>query len=264
MLPQGSVSYLYYAQRLFEFPQGIFTVSVAQAVLPSMSRQAAEGDIEALKDSLQFGLRLMIFITIPAMAGLIVSATPIFSLLFMGGEFDYAKAVACGDALVQYSVGLTSVAMVRVLAPAFYALKDTRTPVITASAAFVINLVFSLVLMRFMLHSGLALASSLSAFGNMGLLLYLLRRKVGCLGGRKLALVSLRSVAAAVPAGIIAMVLLKFADWSHHGEKLLKVSVLFVAIIAAVVTYGLLSLLFRSEEAGDAWALIRRKLLKNR
>jgi len=69
LLPQGSVSYLYYAQRLFEFPQGVFTVSVAQAVLPSMSRQAAEGDIEALKESLQFGLRLMIFITIPAMAG---------------------------------------------------------------------------------------------------------------------------------------------------------------------------------------------------
>ncbi|HXC92748.1 MAG TPA: murein biosynthesis integral membrane protein MurJ, partial [Geobacteraceae bacterium] len=70
-LPQGSVSYLYYAQRLFEFPQGIFTVSVAQAVLPSMSRQAAEGDIEALKESLQFGLRLLLFITIPAMGGLI-------------------------------------------------------------------------------------------------------------------------------------------------------------------------------------------------
>lgn len=264
LLPQGSVSYLYYAQRLFEFPQGIFTVSVAQAVLPSMSRQAAEGDIEALKDSLQFGLRLLIFITVPAMAGLIVSATPIFTLLFMGGEFDYPKAVACGDALVQYSVGLTSVAMVRVLAPAFYALKDTKSPVITASAAFVINLVFSLILMRFMLHSGLALASSLSAFGNMALLLYLLRRKIGPLGGRKLLLVSIRSASAAVPAGIVAMVLLKLADWSHHGEKLLKVSILSAAIIAAVVTYALLSLLLRSEEAGEAWALIRRKLLKIR
>ena len=91
-LPQGSVSYLYYAQRLFEFPQGIFTVSVAQAVLPSMSRQAAAGDMEALKESLSFGLKLTVFITIPAMIGLMLCSTPIFSLLFMGGAFDYSKA----------------------------------------------------------------------------------------------------------------------------------------------------------------------------
>ncbi len=71
LLPQGSVSYLYYAQRLFEFPQGIFTVSVAQAVLPSMSRQAAAGELDQLKESLSFGLRLTLFITIPAMAGLL-------------------------------------------------------------------------------------------------------------------------------------------------------------------------------------------------
>jgi putative peptidoglycan lipid II flippase len=263
MLPQGSVSYLYYAQRLFEFPQGIFTVSVAQAVLPSMSRQAADGDIDALKESLQFGLRLMIFITIPAMAGLIVSATPIFSLLFMGGAFDYAKAVACGDALVQYSLGLTSVAMVRVLAPAFYALKDTRTPVITALAAFVLNLVFSLILMRSMLHSGLALASSLAALGNMILLFYFLRRKVGPFGGRNLLLVSVKSISAAVPAAAAAMFLLQFANWSAQSEKLLKGGVLLAAILAAVVTYALFSLLFRSEEAGEVAALVKRKLLKS-
>lgn len=263
MLPQGSVSYLYYAQRLFEFPLGIFTVSVAQAVLPSMSRQAAVGDIESLKDSLQFGLRLMIFITIPAMAGLIVSATPIFSLLFMGGAFDYAKAVACGDALVQYSIGLTSVAMVRVLAPAFYALKDTRTPVITALVAFILNLVFSLILMRTMLHSGLALASSLSAFGNMILLIYLLRRKVGSFAGGGLLIVSIKSILAAVPAAVAAMFLLQLVNWSVQGEKLFKVGVLFAAILAAVVTYSLLSFLFRSEEASDAVAIIKRKLLRN-
>ena len=222
MLPQGSVSYLYYAQRLFEFPLGIFTVSVAQAVLPSMSRQAAAGDLDAVKDSLQFGLRLMLFITIPAMIGLGVCSTPIFSLLFMGGEFDYAKAVACGDALVQYSLGLTSVAMVRVLAPAFYALKDTRTPVVTAFIAFVLNLLFSLILMRTMFHSGLALASSLSAFGNMLLLIYLLRRKIGSFGGKKLLQAALKGICAALPAGAAAMAALQFADWSHSGEKLFK------------------------------------------
>ncbi len=262
LLPQGSVSYLYYAQRLFEFPQGVFTVSVAQAVLPSMSRQAAAGDIDALKESLQFGLRLMLFITIPAMAGLIVCATPIFSLLFMGGAFDFAKAVASGDALVQYSLGLAAVAMIRVLAPAFYALKDTRTPVATAFIAFILNLVFSLMLMRTMLHSGLALASSLSAFCNMLLLLYLLRRKIGPFGGKKLLLVTVKGICAALPAGAAAMAILQLAYWGHSGEKLLKGGVLAIAILAAITIYALLSLLLKSEEAREALALVKRKLRK--
>ncbi|NVN99810.1 MAG: murein biosynthesis integral membrane protein MurJ [Geobacteraceae bacterium] len=263
MLPQGSVSYLYYAQRLFEFPQGIFTVSVAQAVLPSMSRQAAQGDIDALKDSLQFGIRLMIFITVPAMAGLMVSATPIFSLLFMGGAFDYSKAAACGQALVQYSIGLTSVALIRVLAPAFYALKDTRTPVISAFIAFVLNLAFSLVLMRIMLHSGLALASSLAAFGNMALLLYLLKRKVGSFGGRKLLVVLLKSLLASIPAALVAAALLRLADWSHQGEKLLKGAVLSSAVVAAVLVYALFSFLLRSDETREVADLVKRKFLKS-
>lgn len=261
LLPQGSVSYLYYAQRLFEFPQGIFTVSVAQAVLPSMSRQAAEGDIEALKGSLQFGLRLMIFITIPAMAGLIVCATPIFSLLFMGGEFDYSKAAACGSALVQYSIGLAAVAMVRVLAPAFYALKDTRTPVITAFVAFVLNLIFSLLLMGPMLHSGLALASSLASFCNMMLLLYLLRKKIGSFGGRHLLLATVRSLLATLPTALVAYGVVSIGNWQSGGRGA-NGAVLLAGIVVSVATYSICSLLLKSEEAVDLLGLLKRKFVK--
>jgi putative peptidoglycan lipid II flippase len=261
-LPQGSVSYLYYAQRLFEFPQGIFTVSVAQAVLPSMSKQAAEGDIESLKDSLQFGLRLLLFITIPATGGLIICATPIFSLLFMGGEFDYAKAGLCGAALVQYSLGLSCVAMVRVLAPAFYAMKDTRTPVITAFASFIVNLAFSLVLMRYMLHAGLALASSISALCNMLFLMYLLRRRIGRLGGKRIVSAALKGVAASIPACLVALFLLRGADWSLTGSKVLKSAVLGGSVTVAVLIYACLSLLLKSEEALDLKSLIRRRFAR--
>ncbi len=261
-LPQGSVSYLYYAQRLFEFPQGIFTVSVAQAVLPSMSRQAAEGDIAALKESLQFGLRLLIFITIPAMGGLIICATPIFSLLFMGGEFDFAKAQQCGIALVQYSLGLSCVAMVRVLAPAFYALKDTRTPVITAFAAFFVNFVFSLLLMQYMLHAGLALASSISALCNMLLLMYLLRKRIGGFGGRRIAIAALKGLLASVPACFIALLILRGVDWSQSGAKILKLADLGGAVFAAVLIYAGLSLLLKSEEALELKRLVQRRFAK--
>lgn len=262
LLPEGSVSYLYYAQRLFEFPQGIFTVSVAQAVLPSMSRQAAAGDMDALKESLSYGVRLTLFITIPAMVGLIFCATPIFSLLFMGGAFDFAKAANCGVALFYYSLGLTFVALVRVLVPAFYALKDTKTPVLIAFIAFVLNLLFSLVLMGPMKHAGLALASSLSALGNMGLLLWFLRKKIGPFGGRAITISGVKGVFASIPMAAAVYWILRLGDWSRAGDKLIKGGVLGAAVLAGVAVFLVTAHLLGCEEARDVSAMLRRKLFR--
>ncbi len=260
LLPQGSVSYLYYAQRLFEFPQGIFTASVAQAVLPSMSRQAAEGNMAGMKDSLSFGVRLMLFITIPAMAGLIVCSTPIFSLIFMGGAFSYATVVNSASALMYYSVGLSFVALTRVLAPVFYALKDTKTPVYTALIAFIINLCLSLALMGPLKHGGLALATTLSAFCNMLMLLWLLRRKIGSFGGTSIMLTALKSSAASIPMAAAVWYGCTLVDWSQAGHKLLKGSVLGASILFGSALYMAAAKLLRSEEALDAASLLRRKL----
>jgi putative peptidoglycan lipid II flippase len=260
LLPQGSVSYLYYAQRLFEFPQGIFTVSVAQAVLPSMSRQAAEGDMAGMKESLAFGLRLTLFITIPAMAGLLACSTPIFSLLFMGGEFDYAKAVNSAQALLYYSLGLSFVAMTRVLAPAFFALKDTKTPVWTAFVAFLLNALFSLMLMKPLLHGGLALATTLSALVNMLLLLWFLRRKIGPFGGRRITVSGAKALVASLPMAIVVVYICRLSDWSQYGHKLLKLSVLGSAITVGLLMYAAASKLLRSEEALELTGIIRRKI----
>lgn len=262
LLPQGSISYLYYAQRLFEFPQGIFTTSVAQAVLPSMSRQAAAGDLEGMKSSLSFGVRLMLFITIPAMAGLMVCSTPIFSLIFMGGAFDYATAVNSASALLYYSAGLSFVALTRVLAPVFYALKDTKTPVYTALIAFIVNLCLSLALMGPLKHGGLALATTLSALCNMLLLLWLLRRRIGSFGGNGIMLTALKSSAASVPMAAAVWYSCSFVDWSQSGHKLLKGSVLGGSILCGCALYMVAAKLLRSEEALDAVSLLRRKLNK--
>src|SRR6185369_10435740 len=262
-LPQGSVSYLYYAQRLFEFPQGIFTVSVAQAVLPSMSKQAAEGNMAGMKESLAFGLRLTLFITIPAMAGLLVCSTPIFSLIFMGGEFDYAKAVNSSQALFYYSLGLSFVAMTRVLAPAFYALKDTKTPVWTAFVAFLLNVFFSLVLMKPLLHGGLALATTLSALANMLLLLWFLRRKIGPFGGRGVGLCGIKSLAASIPMAGAVFYACRLTDWSLSGHKPAKLLVLGGAVGSGIFVYAAVARLLRSDEALELISILRRKLGRN-
>jgi putative peptidoglycan lipid II flippase len=260
LLPQGSVSYLYNAQRLFEFPQGIFTVSVAQAVLPSMSKQAAEGDIAGMKQSLVFGMRLILFITIPAMAGLLACATPIFSLLYMGGAFDYAMAVNSALALAYYSLGLSFVALTRVLAPAFYALKDTKTPVWTAFIAFLLNICFSLALMWPLKHGGLALATTLSACCNMSLLLWFLRRKIGPFGGRSIVISALKSLLATLPMVVAVFYACRLTDWSLSGHKGIKALVLGGAIALGVAVYSLCVRLLGSEEALEAAAIIKRKL----
>ena len=259
LLPQGSVSYLYYAQRLFEFPQGIFTVSVAQAVLPSMSRQAADGDMAGMRESLAFGLRLTLFITIPAMTGLLACSTPIFSLLFMGGEFDYAKAVNSAQALFYYSFGLSFVALTRVLAPAFYALKDTKTPVWTAFIAFLLNVIFSLLLMRPLLHGGLALATTLSALANMILLLWLLRRKIGPFGGRGVTRSGIKALIASLPMGVVVYCICQSTDWSLAAHKLTKTVVLGGAVVAGIVVYAVVSKLLKSEEVLEMSAILQRK-----
>ena len=264
LLPQGSVSYLYYAQRLFEFPQGIFTISVAQAVLPSMSRQAAAGDLEALKESLAFGMRLTIFITIPAMAGLLACSTPIFSLLFMGGAFDFDKARQCGVALVYYSLGLSLVALVRVVVPAFYALKDTRTPVLIALAAFVLNLVCSLLLMRPLLHGGLALASSISAMGNLMLLLLFLRRKIGPFGGRGVFVAAIKALAASLPVGVAAWWGMGLIDWSMTGGRLTKAALMLGTMTVCAALYIAAAWLFRSAEVHDTAALIMKRFARRK
>jgi putative peptidoglycan lipid II flippase len=189
-----------------------------------------------------------------------VCAEPLIALLFMGGQFDHAMAQQSAKALIYYSFGLSCVALVRVLAPAFYALKDTRTPVVTAFIAFLLNLGFSLWLMGPLLHGGLALASSLSALGNMVLLFWLLRRKIGLLGGRRLLRTALTAVLASLPMGLAAWWLLGCMDWSADGHKLQKGIVVSLAVCVAVLLYGVVSRLLRSEEAVEFWGLVRRKL----
>ena len=127
-LPDGSVSYLYYADRLMEFPLGIFVIAIGTAALPSFSSLVAQGKTEEFKETVSFAFRLGSFICIPAMVGLIFLKTPILNLLFQRGEFDYFATKMTAKALLCYSVGLWAIGGVRVLAPAFYSLQDTKTP----------------------------------------------------------------------------------------------------------------------------------------
>jgi putative peptidoglycan lipid II flippase len=178
-LPEGSVSYLYYADRLFQFPLGVFGVAVGVATLPSLSTLAAPDRREEFRDTLASSLGLTLFVNLPAAAGLAGLSLPLVGLLFGRGEFSDAAVHGTALALLGYVAGLPAFSSVRSLASAYYALGDTRTPVRVALACLCVYIVTGFASMQFMGHVGLALASSVSAWVNVLLLGFLLRRHLG-------------------------------------------------------------------------------------
>ncbi|KIH78174.1 putative peptidoglycan lipid II flippase [Geoalkalibacter ferrihydriticus] len=263
-LPEGSVSYLYYGQRLFEFPQGIFILSLAQAVLPSMSRQASAGDEAGLRESLDFALRLIAVVTLPAALGLMLCAVPIYSLLFLSETFDYGAVRHTSAALIAYAPGLFFLGIARVIVPTFYAMKDTRTPVRISFWTLLLNAALGLLLMQPLGHVGLALALTLATCGNCLLLVWALRRKLGALGLRRLAGCCLRLVLPLLAMTAVVVPLLNLADWQVLGAAAFwqKCLVLLSAITAGMLVYVLGCLGAGVQEVREGWALVRRKLTR--
>ena len=178
-LPVGSVSYLYYADRLVQFPLGVFGIAISTAALPSLSRLAARGEMGEYDEALSASLGLTLFISLPAAAGLIGLASPVIGLLFERGAFSAEAVTATAHALVAYSVGLPFIALSRPLVAGFYALEDTRTPVKIAVLCLAANVGLGVALMQPLAHVGLALAVSASSLLNFALLYVLLTRRRG-------------------------------------------------------------------------------------
>jgi putative peptidoglycan lipid II flippase len=282
MLPSGSPSYLWYSDRVFEFPLGVFAVALGTAALPSFSAQAARRAYGEMGESLLFALRLTSFITVPASIGIYVLAGPITSVLFQRGAFGYVETQLTARAIEAACLGLWAVSMQRVVVPAYYAMQDTRTPVITASVAFLANLFFALMFMgpvvpsgtsvvenwiaagsaslgvHDLRHAGLALATSLAAAVNLSLLALLLRRRLphvrltpllGSLG-RDLAAAAVMAVPAALVAGAV--------DWAH-ASFVWRAAALGAAIALGAGTYAAMSWLLGSPEVITLAQRLRRR-----
>lgn len=258
-LPEGSVSYLYYGNRLVQFPQGIFAVALGVAILPTLSQQAAHGQIEKLKETLSFGIQLVLFITIPATVGLIVLKDSIINLLFERGEFTHQSTIATAHALFYYAIGLCAFSGIKVIVPAFYSLKDTATPVKIAIYAMIVNVFLNLMLMGPLLHGGLALATSISSLLNVVLLIFMLRKKLGGLQGKKIIISIIKLSLASVIMGSV----LYWVDRSfYHPELniLLKAGVLFGNILLGISLYLTLSFFLKTEEVKFLMNLAKSKL----
>jgi putative peptidoglycan lipid II flippase len=258
-LARGSVTYLYYAMRLVQFPLGVFGVALSTALLPTMSTHAAKHDLIALRDALSFGLRLILFITIPAMVGLIALRTPIIQVLFQHGRFVAEDTAGTASALLCYTVGLWAFAGVRVVVPVFYARQDTKTPVVVAALSVLTNIALSLALMGPLAHAGLALATATASAVNFVVLLVVLRLRLGPFGGRRVARSAALSLLASLPVAVIGVVVSDFAIWSRPGAWLAKIGWITLAIGVSAGGYALLQAVWRTEEAVAVWDLLKRR-----
>ncbi|WP_320006900.1 murein biosynthesis integral membrane protein MurJ [Maridesulfovibrio sp.] len=245
-LPVGSVSYLYYADRLVQFPLGVFGIAVGTAALPSLSRLYVEGQYDEFSQTLKQSVGLILFISLPAMAGLVSLAEPLIGLLFQRGAFDAQAVTSTAQALMAYGVGLPFIAMSRPLVSAFYAQEDTRTPVKVAIICLIINVCVGYLLMQHIGHVGLALAVSLSSMVNCLLLAVIMGQRTGLFP----------LPAASVAKSVILSALVGLGAWYSTRYDILW----FALIPVWVVIYGGGSILLKSEDARMLIGALRRKI----
>jgi len=261
-LPDGSVSFLYYGMRLIHLPLGLFAVALSTALLPALAAQAAAGQMKPFCDSVSSSLRLLVFMTVPAMAGLIVLRAPIVHLLFEHGAFDAAATAGTADAVLYYAVGLWAFAGIRVVLSAFYALHDTTTPVKIGFLAMLLNVVLCLALIGPLGHRGLALSTSLCAMVQLFLLFQLLRRKIGPVDEKRLLYSSLRTIFATLLSLLPAFWLARLPIWHTSGGWAAKSALLACAILFTALAYFGLHALMKSEESTRLFALLKSKIQK--
>jgi putative peptidoglycan lipid II flippase len=260
MLPTGSVSYLYYADRLLELPLGIFAIAIGTASLPSFSVLVTKCDLDGLKKTLSFTLRMILFVTIPAMISLIALREPIISVLFQRGRFDILSTVMTAKALLYYALGLWAYSTVRVIDAAFFALQDRKSPLKASYFALFVNILLSVILMYPLKHGGLALANSIASAVNVIMLAIILRKKIGAyLDHNFYQSISKVLFSSMIMWGTITVIDWIF-PWQNGAPFTERLSILSLDIAAGLATFFLFSYFFKSSELHMVLQTVRRKL----
>jgi putative peptidoglycan lipid II flippase len=236
----GHIQALYLSNRLVQMPLAVFGLAFVSVSLPVMSRAYVKKDMPMFKSSLNYSLRLMIFILFPVMSGFMVIGLPIIRLLFEHGKFDLYGSLMVNDALFYYSLGLPAYAVTKILANAFYSFQNIKTPVKIAILAMIVHALLCIILSRPMGIRGLALATAVASYFNFILLGICLKKYIGNFGIKRILFSGLKSVTTSSIIGILA--------WYVCGtSKNLFISVP-VAILSGVVILILISYILKSEE----------------
>jgi putative peptidoglycan lipid II flippase len=264
-LGEGPVSWLSYAFRLIYLPIGIFGVAISTATLPAASRAAALDNLNEFRRTIASSLRLTFLLTIPSAVGLIVLSRPIISLIYERGRFDAFDTDQTAAALLYNAIGLTAYSGVRVLAPAFYALKDARIPMIASLLSIIINYAVATLTVEYfgIGHRGLALSISAVAIINFLFLFFVMRRRLGSIEGRGLALVFIKVTAASCLMGAVCWTVSRqierYLGWESIFDRVLDVG---GSIAIGIAVLYLAVRLMKVSEVDQLTELVKRKFRK--
>jgi putative peptidoglycan lipid II flippase len=257
----GAVSWLNYAFRLMYLPIGLFGISIATATLPAVSRHAALNEEHHVRRTVADGLSLMMMLNVPATAGLLVLAAPIVRVIFERSAFTAADTAATAAALQFYALGLVGYSVVRIASPVFYALGENRTPVKVSVATVAVNAALNIVLVRFIGYRGLALGTSVAALFNAALLMFLLRRRLSGLDGRRVVSSFVRIlIASIVMALAVALVDSAGATWLAGSALSRQIARLGASIMVALAVLAAAAHILHIPEFREGVALVTRKL----
>lgn len=258
-LPAGSLISLGLADRVMEVVLGGYAIAVGTAILPMMSRHAAEKNIPELKNTLAFSLRIVTFITVPAMAGLILLRRPIVQVLFQHGQFNSTGTDLTAWALLFYTIGLPWFATSKILVPAFYSTQDMRTPVKIAFGVMFLNIILNLLFLKLLLNGGPPLATSLSGVLNSLLLYRIFVDRHGDIGSSALGHSLLKIVAATAGMSVVTWFAFRMCDFAGHHSLWYYALLLTGLLLLSTSVYFALAWLFRCEELSDIYGIARRK-----
>jgi len=262
LLPRGSVSFLYYADRIVELPLGVFAIAVGTAALPSFSEQAADGDWGQLKKTISFSLRLVFFIAIPATVALIALRIPILSVLFQRGAFDSQSTRLTAEALLCYAAGLWAFSAIRIIDSVFFALQDRKSPLKVAFLSFLVNIAASVVLMFPLQHSGLALATSLASAVNVLVLARILKKKIGTyLDGEFYSSLAKTVLASLLMWGVLLLIAF-FVPWHDAASWYNRMTFLTISIVSGLAAFSFTSFLLKNEEMLLVLAALKRAIVR--
>ena len=260
LLPKGSVSFLYYADRVVELPLGVFAIAVGTATLPSLSEQAAKGSYDDLKRTLSFSLRLILFVALPATVALVALRVPIISVLFQRGAFGSTQAILTAQALFYYALGLWAFSVIRVIDAAFFALQDRKSPLKAAFVAMFVNIGASIMLMYPLKHGGLALATSLASAVNVLMLAVILWKRIGPFLDREFYRSLTTVLTSSLIMGLAIYLIELVLPWDIKAPLYAKTLYLSTTIGAGIGVYFGASLITRNAELTFFLDHLKRKI----
>lgn len=260
LLPRGSVSFLYYADRLVELPLGVFAIAIGTAALPSFSEHVAIGDMERLKKTISFSLRLILFVSIPASIALIALRVPIISVLFQRGAFDTHSTMMTAEALLFYALGLWAFSVIRIIDSAFFSIQDRKSPLKIAFLSLFVNITLSIILMFPLQHGGLALATSLASVVNVLALAVILKGKIGSFLDGEFYHSLQRTLLASFLMWVVLILTRFVLPWNDGASLSQRSLFLSVSVIAGLSTFLVSSHLVRNREMRMLTEGLRRRL----